>query len=154
MKWLNGVPVRDEQYFEKVNNFRSTFDFDENNFCLLKSGSCDCSEYLQENEDCNFKTILSKFGFLPQNLNVSYSTPVSDDIVPCYSERLDDFVELSNITSSANFLREKYNMPDDFSVEQVFNRCREIAVDFKAKLSDDILKSKLKEGGDIDEAKS
>lgn len=153
MKWLNGVPVRDEQYFEKVNNFRDTFDFDENKFCLLKSGSCDCSEYLQENEESNFKTVLSKFGFLPQMSNVSYSS-VSEDVVPCYSERLDDFEELSNITNSANALREKYNMPDDFSVEQVFNRCREIAVDFKSKLSDEILNSKINNGGDTDEAKS
>lgn len=160
MRFVNGCPVRSDSYVHNVCNTKPVYKFDKVSYSLTEVDSVDCSVHLQENADCALSKVIEQFGFYPQGNNYSISD-YSGEEIPIVTSPLDSFEELSDITNMANDLRDKYDMPLSYSVEQVFERCKELSSNLKSKLTDEYLKkieeensllSKKNKGG-VDNAK-
>lgn len=110
------------------------FTYDKKNNILVDALPKDIHAFVQSSADCALSALLDKFGLLPtvalieqQVQNRTYTD--SSDIAE-YSYK-DDLIEDARVLDMVEQIREEYNMPIDYTPEQVFDdiKKRKLSID-------------------------
>lgn len=103
---------------------------------------------IQSNSDCALEQTLERF--LPKaDVNVS-------DVVADYNDCVLDLADIGAVMETADFYREKLNLPDNSSLGDVYSAVDKLAQSFKSSIGKNatIVEGKSEQGGDTSDGKS